>query len=81
MSVFCDINRKILKLERLLENAPDGAGIDRYILGGQIIGQTLVLNRNTGGSVNIPLSGVEMAIDFSQLLPCLLYTSPSPRDS
>lgn len=42
-------------------------GVDSYLTGGQIQGQTLILTQTSFGNVNIPLIGIERAINFTNL--------------
>lgn len=45
-----------------------GSGVpDGVTVSGQIVGTTLIISTSTGGTVNIPLTGVEAAIDFANL--------------
>lgn len=44
-----------------------GSGTDDFVVSGSIVGTTLVLAMGQGSTVNIPLSGVEQSIDFSNL--------------
>lgn len=53
---FCDLLKRIKRLES--QGAGSNGGIDTYINGGSIVGNTLVLNNTQFGSVNIPLDSL-----------------------
>ena len=68
MSALASIKARLCQLEHALANCDKTSnGFDQYISGGSIVGSSLVLSLNSGSSVNIPLQGVERAIDFQNL--------------
>lgn len=60
------LERRLLELEKFVSGLT-GNTIDKFIEGGSVVGETLVLNLAPNGTVNIPLVGVERAIDFNNL--------------
>jgi len=63
---LCKINSRLNRLEATISGGQNSGTYD--ISGGSVIGSTLVLN-TTNGTRNIPLTGVEKAIDFDNLTP------------